>query len=43
MIFRCWLGCWCFAIDVSILNVSSDLSVSVGRDVGLDFGIILLY
>ena len=40
MIFRCWLGCWCFAIDVSILNVGSDLRVNVSRDVGLDFRII---
>ena len=40
MIFGCWPGCWCFAIDVSKLNVGSDLSVNVSRDVGLDFGII---
>ena len=40
MIFRCWLGCWCFGIDVSLLNVGSDLSVNAGRDVDFDFGII---
>ena len=36
MIFRCWLGCWCFAIDVSILNVGLDVVVDVGRDLGIN-------
>ena len=40
MIFRCCLGCWCFGMDVNILIVGSDLGVNVGKDVGLDFGII---